>query len=95
MPALHWQVGIALLLAAGAGTLIDPQPDFVTGCAFVDKLFLNALKMIVVPLIVSAIIRGIVSVTDADGLGRMGLKTLGYYLGTRLCAILIGLFYVN
>ncbi|MGQ0621560.1 MAG: dicarboxylate/amino acid:cation symporter [Panacagrimonas sp.] len=95
LPALHWQVGIALALAALAGALIGPQPDFVAACAFFGKLFLNALKMIVVPLIVAAIISGIASVTDAGGLGRMGLKTLGYYLGTGLCAIVIGLFYVN
>lgn len=95
LPALHWQVGIALALAAICGALIGPHPDFVAACAFVGKLFLNALKMIVVPLIVAAIISGIASVTDAGGLGRMGLKTLGYYLGTGLCAILIGLFYVN
>ena len=95
LPALHWQVAIALALAALLGSLIGPQPGFVAGCAFVGKLFLNALKMIVVPLIVSAIISGIASVTDAGGLGRLGLRTLAYYLGTGLAAILIGLFFVN
>lgn len=95
LPALHWQVGIALVLAGVIGSAVGPQPDFITGCAFVGKLFLNALKMIVVPLIVAAIISGMASVSDAGGLGRMGLKTLGYYVGTGLCAILVGLLYVN
>lgn len=95
LPALHWQVAIALAAAVLAGWLIGPQPDFMAGCGFVGRLFLNALKMIVVPLIVAAIISGLATVADAGGLGRMGLKTLGYYLGTGLLAILVGLFYIN
>lgn len=95
LPALHWQVAIALVLAVTVGALLGPQPDFIAGCQFVGKLFLNALKMVVVPLIVAAIISGIASVSDAGGLGRMGLKTLAYYLGTGLLAILVGLLFIN
>jgi Na+/H+-dicarboxylate symporter len=95
LPALHWQVAIALAAAALAGALIGPVPDFLAGCAFVGTIFHNALKMIVVPLIMAAIISGLSSVKDAGGLGRMGLKTLGYYLGTGLLAIVIGLLYIN
>lgn len=95
LPALHWQVAIALGAAALVGSLVGPQPDFIAGCGFVGKLFLNALKMVVVPLIVAAIISGLASVSDAGGLGRMGLKTLAYYIGTGLVAILTGLLFVN
>lgn len=95
LPALHWQVAIALALAIAAGTLIGPQSDFIAGCQFVGKLFLNALKMVVVPLIVAAIVSGIASVNDVGGLGRMGLKTLGYYLGTGLLAVVVGLTFIN
>ena len=95
LPALHWQVAISLLAAVLAGVLIGPDPAFLKACGFVGKLFLNALKMIVVPLIVAAIISGLASVVDAGGLGRMGLKTLGYYLGTGLIAVLTGLLFIN
>ncbi|MGQ0501896.1 MAG: dicarboxylate/amino acid:cation symporter [Panacagrimonas sp.] len=95
LPALHWQVAIALVGAIVAGVALGPQPEFLAACAFVGKLFLNALKMVVVPLIVAAIISGLASVADAGGLGRMGLKTLAYYLGTGLLAILVGLIYIN
>jgi len=95
LPALHWQVAMGLAAAILVGSLVGPHPDFLAGCGFVGKIFLNALKMIVVPLIVAAIISGLSSVADAGGLGRMGLKTLGYYLGTGLLAILVGLLYVN
>lgn len=95
LPELHWQVAIALVAAALAGWLIGPDPAFLAGCGFAGKLFLNALKMVVVPLIVSAIISGVAAVSDAGGLGRMGLKTLGYYLGTGLIAIVTGLIWIN
>lgn len=95
LPALHWQVAIALAASIVVGSLVGPHPDFLAGCGFVGKLFLNALKMIVVPLIVAAIISGLSSVADAGGLGRMGLKTLSYYLGTGLLAVLVGLLYIN
>lgn len=95
LPALHWQVAIALAAAVLAGALIGPHPDFLAGCGFVGRIFLNALKMVVVPLIVAAIISGLSSVADAGGLGRMGVKTLGYYLGTGLIAIIVGLLFIN
>ncbi|HEX4872993.1 MAG TPA: dicarboxylate/amino acid:cation symporter [Nevskiaceae bacterium] len=95
LPALHWQVATALLLAVSLGWWIGPQADFMAACQFVGKLFLNALKMVVVPLIVSAIISGLASVVDAGGLGRMGLRTLVFYFSTGLIAILTGLFFIN
>lgn len=95
LPPLHWQVAAALVAAVAAGALIGAQPDFIKACQFIGTLFLNALKMVVVPLIVAAIISGLSSVTQAGGLGRMGLKTLGYYLATGLVAILTGLLFVN
>lgn len=95
LPALHWQVAIALVLAVLAGSLIGAQPEFIAGCKFVGQLFLNALKMVVVPLIVAAIISGLASVADVGGLGRMGLKTLAYYFGTGLVAVLTGLLFIN
>jgi len=62
---------------------------------FFGTLFLNALKMIIVPLVVSSIICGVASTGGGRDFGRLGGKTLVYYLGTSLVAILIGLFLVN
>lgn len=92
---LHWQILIALVLAGLAGALIGDVPWFVGATSFVGGLFLNALKMIIVPLIMAAIISGLSSVVDAGGLGRMGLRTLGFYMGTGLIAIVTGLLWVN
>jgi len=62
---------------------------------FMGQLFLNALKMLIVPLIASAVINGIAGMGSEKAFGRLGLKTLGYYLVTTLLAILVGLFFVN
>lgn len=108
--ALHWQILVALLLAVGIGTVfngaaIGPQPDgaeangiataVYESCKFIGKLFLNALKMIIVPLIVSTIIAGIMNLGGGKDFGRMGLKTLAYYSVSGLLAIIAGLVIVN
>lgn len=92
--AFHWQVGIALVLAVAAGMFSGPQGAALPVYDFLGTLFLNALKMLVVPLIVAAIINGLSSVRGA-ALGRMGMLTLGYYAASGLIAILTGLLFVN
>ncbi|MEM1356163.1 MAG: dicarboxylate/amino acid:cation symporter [Planctomycetota bacterium] len=58
-------------------------------------LFLNALKLIIVPIVVSSIVLAVASIGSERGFGRLGFKTLGYYIGTSLIAILTGLALVN
>jgi Na+/H+-dicarboxylate symporter len=97
--ALHWQILIALLLAVITGSLFD-QTFSISGVSllsvltFFGTLFLNALKMLIVPLVMASIITGMMSL-NADTLGRLGTKTVAYYASTSLIAILIGLFFVN
>jgi len=62
---------------------------------FLGTLFMNALKMLIVPLIVSSIITGIAGLGDSGSMGRLGGKTLLYYLTTSLFAIMVGLLMVN
>ena len=100
---LHWQILIALLAAIIFGTIIRTFELQDTGfggglvavCVFIGKLFMNALKMIVVPLIVSSIIVGIMSLGSDKDFGRMGLKVLVYYSLTGFLAIVTGLILVN
>ena len=98
--ALHWQILIALVLAAIMGSITGTEGSlfgihWMPVYVFIGTLFLNALKMIVVPLVVSAIISGIGAIGDKGGFGRLGLKTLGYYVMTSFIAIMIGLVLVN
>ena len=97
---LHWQILVALILAVIAGRLSGTDAA-VFGVRFLDiytflgTLFMNALKMLIVPLIMSSIITGIAGISDGGAMGRLGGKTLLYYLTTTLLAVLVGLLMVN
>ena len=97
---LHWQILIALALAVITGLLVGKEGTlfgvlFYDIFNFVGTLFLNALKMLIVPLIVSSIIVGVAGMGSGDNFGRMGGRTLLYYATTSLLAILVGLMLVN
>lgn len=96
---LHWQIFIALALAVLVGALSTPETHLlgvsvISVLDFLGTLFLNALKMLIVPLIVSSIITGMMELKP-DMLGRLGGKTLLYYLVTSFVAIITGLLIVN
>ena len=65
------------------------------GVAWLGKLFLNTLSMLVIPLLISAVICGVTSVGDVRHLGKLSGVTIAYYLITVLIAVLIGLVMVN
>lgn len=89
---LHWQILIAIIIAVLYGFFL---PEYVYLIKWMGDLFLRALKMIIVPLILTSIVTGVANVGDAQNLGKMGLKTLSYYIVTSLLAIVTGLFLVN
>ena len=62
---------------------------------FVGDVFLRLLKLIVLPLIVVSIISGIQQIGSPQALGRVGWRTIAYYMGTTLSAVIIGLVVVN
>ena len=97
---LHWQILVALILAVIAGRLSGTDAAlfgirFLDVFTFLGTLFMNALKMLIVPLIMSSIITGIAGISDGSALGRLGGKTLLYYLSTSLLAVVVGLLMVN
>ena len=102
--ALHWQILIAITTAILLGALVlKPMLEneiaaaqYAIGFAeFLGDMFMRGLKMIIVPLILASIICGMASMGTGEGLGRMGGKTLGYYMLSSTLAILVGLFFVN
>lgn len=91
---LHWQILLSLCAAVGVGLLLPADHALVNGLGFIGTLFLNALKMLVVPLILAAIIAGAANLSG-ESLGQLGVKTVAYYLTTSFLAILAGLFLMN
>ena len=97
---LHFQILLALALAVVCGLLFGQTAHIgpvtvIDAYDFVGSLFLNALKMLIVPLVVASIVTGVAGIGAVEGFGRLGLKTLMYYATTTLAAILIGLCLVN
>jgi len=103
---LHWKILISLILSFIIGLWsnlsVDQQsttPVWFTGlketCLFIGTLFLNGLKMVVIPLVVTSIICGVAKIGSEAGFGRLGLKTIGFYALTGFFAVCTGLLCVN
>ncbi|MEM9400348.1 MAG: dicarboxylate/amino acid:cation symporter [Verrucomicrobiota bacterium] len=103
---LYLQVLFALIAAAIVGGFVqaashhellsDDSVKKIKACFdFVGTMFLRALKMLIVPLIMSAVITSMSGLGKDKAFGRMGLKTLAYYMTTSFLAITTGLLLVN
>lgn len=97
--ALHWKILIALVLGVMAGYFSGDfaiaGTSLVSIYEFIGQLFLNALKMLIVPLIASSIALGVAGLGNTDSLGSMGFKTALFYVLTSATAIVTGLIIVN
>lgn len=90
---LHWQILAAMIAGAVLGSQVgDPA---VTAVGWMGTVFVRLLRMVIVPLIFTSIVAGVASVGSGTTLGRLGLRTLVYYLTTSFLAILTGLALVN
>jgi proton glutamate symport protein len=58
-------------------------------------IFINALKLIAIPLIIFSLIDGVSNLSDVSRLSRIGGKTMAFYIGTTVIAVTIGLLLVN
>ena len=90
--ALYWQILIAFALSVLYGLFFSEHVHLV---AWMGDIFIKALKMIIIPLIFTSIISGIANVGSGDNLGRLGFKTIAYYLSTSTAALFTGLVIVN
>ncbi|MDZ7644074.1 MAG: dicarboxylate/amino acid:cation symporter [Woeseiaceae bacterium] len=84
---------LGVIAGGAAGWAYGPAAGEAVG--WLGELFLNALTMLVVPLLVAAVVSGITSLGDPRKLGSLGSWTIIYYLATVGIAVLIGLVMVN
>jgi Na+/H+-dicarboxylate symporter len=89
---LHWQILISIILSIIVGILLPQSVEYIS---WLGTLFLNSLKMVIVPLVFSSIVVGVSNIGSAKDFGRLGAKTMVYYMVTSLIAILTGLLFVN
>ena len=89
---LHYQIIIALVAGGFFGYFFH---DKVIYTNWAGEIFLRALNMIIVPLILCSITTGVASVGSGGNLGRLGLKTMGFYVLSTFIAIVTGFLFVS
>ncbi len=97
--ALHWKILLGMLLGVIVGILMS---SFDGGKELVQDwvkpfgtIFINSLKLIAIPLILAALIKGVSDLKDISKLSAMGGRTIGIYITTTIIAVSIGLMLVN
>lgn len=90
--SLPTQMAIGMALGIAAGMLF---PDMGSTFKPLGQLFINLIRMVVVPLVLCTIVAGSASVGDINKLGRVASKTLIYYFGTTAVAVVLGLVFAN
>jgi len=99
-PAPVVPILIAMVAGGVTGWLVrkyggDTGAQVIPVFDLVGAMFINLLKMLIVPLILSSVITGVARLGTGPDLGRLGGKTLAFYLITTLIAVLLALALVN
>lgn len=90
--SLVFVIFIALILGIGAGIALQNYADFTTEYLKpIGTIYVNILKLLVVPIVLFSIIDGVVSLGSVKKVGSIGWKTLVFFLITTAFAIVIGL----
>ena len=89
---LSIKIFISLILAVIVGVIVGPDsvPFIKWWIAPIGTMFINLIKMMIVPVVFTSLIVGMTSIGDTKKLGRIGVKTVAIYLVTTAIAILIG-----
>lgn len=89
--ALHWQMGIALILGATLGFIFcDSYSVWGNVINGLGDIFLHAINMIVIPLVFLSTVLGISTMTDSKSMGRIAVKTFLYFIVTAVLAAVVG-----
>lgn len=89
---LSVKIFIALVLSVVVGLVIGPEglPFAKLWIAPIGTIFINLIKMMIVPVVFTSLVVGMTSLGDTRTLGRIGVRTVAIYLVTTAIAILIG-----
>ncbi len=93
-------IGLVLGIVVGAilhATIADPKliEEIGKWLKLVTDIFLRLIKMIIAPLVFATLVSGIVHMGDTASLGRVGLKTMGWFFGATIVSLTMGMILVN
>ena len=93
---LHLAIAVGLVLGLGFGLLASATGssllmDIAAASAPLGTAFMNAIRMVVIPLVMAVIFSGVAKLGDPRKLGRMGGFTLAFFWSTLIPAILLGM----
>ena len=87
---------IGMILGIVLGIPFQKNPEFaVEYIKPFGTLFLNLIKMIVVPVVLCSIISGVISMKDIKKVGSVGLKSVSFYMVTTAIAVTLGMVFAN
>ena len=96
---LHWSILLGMTFGVLVGvifTTFESGPQMISHWVKpFGTIFINALKLIAMPLILASLIKGVSDLKDISRLSRMGGRTIGIYIMTTVVAVMIGLIMVN
>lgn len=85
-------IGTGLLLAPSSGWLSADSSNVVSSwLALPGQAFLASIKFVVVPLVLASVIRGIAAGENPELVGKIGIRTVMFFVATTIIAVLIGL----
>ena len=94
--SLTVKISIGLLLGVVAGLLLQGNAHIaVDYIKPIGTIYLNLIKMVVVPVVLLSIMQGIVSLEDVRKVGSIGIKTVAFYMCTTALAVTVGLLFAN
>ncbi|MES2733992.1 MAG: cation:dicarboxylase symporter family transporter [Bacteroidota bacterium] len=90
---ITWRIFIGMMLGIILGYFL-PQ-EWGESLQLLSKVFLRLIKMIIGPLVFSTLVVGIAKLGDFKVVGRIGIKTLGYFYFATILSLIVGLLAVN
>ena len=92
---LSIKILIGLILGIIGGLIAGPTavPWMKVWIAPIGTIFINLIKMVIVPVVLASIVSGVASIGDVKKLGRVGVKIMVFYLATTAFAVAIGLMF--
>src|ERR1700712_2447848 len=87
--------GVVLGLWVHYNSTVVQKESFSNGISVFTDIFLRLIKMIIAPLVFSTLVVGIAKLGDVKAVGRIGGKTLLWFMGASLLSLLLGLVIMN